>query len=280
MNYESAKKICVEKLTPEFGIVEAKSITRILFEDFFNYYTTEKDLDDFGVENQNHLFYFIEKVIQGFPIQYLTNSAYFWGRKFFVNSDVLIPRFETEELVEWIKLEVSKRNYIHSIIDIGTGSGCIPITLKLLFPNIEISALDISESALKIAAKNADNFKSEINLIHGDILTNIIFEKKFDIIVSNPPYIPEEEQVKMDKSVIDHEPKIALFVANNQPLIFYDSILNFAHNHLSDNGLIFVEINEFYANETLKLFEEKKYIATLKYDIQNKPRMIMAYKPN
>lgn len=280
MNYESAKKICVEKLTPEFGIVEAKSITRILFEDFFNYYTTEKDLDDFGVENQNHLFYFIEKVIQGFPIQYLTNSAYFWGRKFYVNSDVLIPRFETEELVEWIKLEVSKRNYIHSIIDIGTGSGCIPITLKLLFPNIEISALDISESALKIAAKNADTFKSEINFIHGDILSNIIFEKKFDIIVSNPPYISEEEQVKMDKSVIDHEPKIALFVANNQPLIFYDSILNFAHNHLSDNGLIFVEINEFYANETVKLFEEKKYIATLKYDIQNKPRMIMAYKPN
>ena len=280
MNYESAKKICVEKLTPEFGIVEAKSITRILFEDFFNYYTTEKDLDDFGVENQNHLFYFIEKVIQGFPIQYLTNSAYFWGRKFYVNSDVLIPRFETEELVEWIKLEVSKRNYIHSIIDIGTGSGCIPITLKLLFPNIEISALDISESALKIAAKNADTFKSEINFIHGDILSNIIFEKKFDIIVSNPPYIQEEEQVKMDKSVIDHEPKIALFVANNQPLIFYDSILNFAHNHLSDNGLIFVEINEFYANETVKLFEEKKYIATLKYDIQNKPRMIMAYKPN
>ena len=280
MNYESAKKICVEKLTLDFGIIEAKSITRILFEDFFNYYTTEKDLDDFGVENQNHLFYFIEKVIQGFPIQYLTNSAYFWGRKFYVNSDVLIPRFETEELVEWIKLEVSKRNYIHSIIDIGTGSGCIPITLKLLFPNIEISALDISESALKIAAKNADTFKSEINFIHGDILTNIIFEKKFDIIVSNPPYIQEEEQVKMDKSVIDHEPKIALFVANNQPLIFYDSILNFAHNHLSDNGLIFVEINEFYANETVKLFEEKKYIATLKYDIQNKPRMIMAYKPN
>jgi release factor glutamine methyltransferase len=280
MNYESAKKICVEKLTPDFGIIEAKSITRILFEDFFNYYTTEKDLDDFGVENQNHLFYFIEKVIQGFPIQYLTNSAYFWGRKFYVNSDVLIPRFETEELVEWIKLEVSKRNYIHSIIDIGTGSGCIPITLKLLFPNIEISALDISESALKIAAKNAATFKSEINFIHGDILTNIIFEKKFDIIVSNPPYIPEEEQVKMDKSVIDHEPKIALFVANNQPLIFYDSILNFSHNHLSDNGLIFVEINEFYANETVKLFEEKKYIATLKYDIQNKPRMIMAYKPN
>ncbi|MBK8721165.1 MAG: peptide chain release factor N(5)-glutamine methyltransferase [Saprospiraceae bacterium] len=280
MNYESAKKICVEKLTLDFGIIEAKSITRILFEDFFNYYTTEKDLDDFGVENQNHLFYFIEKVIQGFPIQYLTNSAYFWGRKFYVNSDVLIPRFETEELVEWIKLEVSKRNYIHSIIDIGTGSGCIPITLKLLFPNIEISALDISESALKIAAKNADTFKSEINFIHGDILSNIIFEKKFDIIVSNPPYIQEEEQVKMDKSVIDHEPKIALFVANNQPLIFYDSILNFAHNHLSDNGLIFVEINEFYANETVKLFEEKKYIATLKYDIQNKPRMIMAYKPN
>ena len=280
MNYESAKKICVEKLTPDFGIIEAKSITRILFEDFFNYYTTEKDLDDFGVENQNHLFYFIEKVIQGFPIQYLTNSAYFWGRKFYVNSDVLIPRFETEELVEWIKSEISKRNYILSIIDIGTGSGCIPITLKLLFPNIEISALDISESALKIAAKNADTFKSEINFIHGDILSNIIFEKKFDIIVSNPPYIPEEEQVKMDKSVIDHEPKIALFVANNQPLIFYDSILNFAHNHLSDNGLIFVEINEFYANETVKLFEEKKYIATLKYDIQNKPRMIMAYKPN
>lgn len=280
MNYESAKKICVEKLTPDFGIIEAKSITRILFEDFFNYYTTEKDLDDFGVENQNHLFYFIEKVIQGFPIQYLTNSAYFWGRKFYVNSDVLIPRFETEELVEWIKLEVSKRNYIHSIIDIGTGSGCIPITLKLLFPNIEISALDISESALKIAAKNADTFKSEINFIHGDILSNIIFEKKFDIIVSNPPYIPEEEQAKMDKSVIGHEPKIALFVANNQPLIFYDSILNFAHNHLSYNGLIFVEINEFYANGTVKLFEEKKYIATLKYDIQNKPRMIMAYKPN
>lgn len=276
MNFREAKSYCIEKLIPSFGKIEATSITRILFEDFFNYYTTEKDLDDFGTENQSHLFYFIEKLNDNYPVQYLTQSAYFWGRKFYVDENVLIPRFETEELVEWVIEDFEKYNDPISLIDIGTGSGCIPITLKLLFPYFEVFALDISEKALKVAEKNAKELGTSIHFIHADILKNPKTEKKFDIIVSNPPYIPNSEIIKMDKSVITNEPRIALFVPDEDPLIFYKAILNFANNQLNNSGLIYFEINEYFSEATLELIKKYGYTPILKHDMNNKPRMIKA----
>jgi len=276
MKFREAKSYCIEKLIPNFGKIEATSIARILFEDFFNYYTTEKDLDDFGTENQSHLFYFIDKLNDNYPVQYLTHTAYFWGKKFFVDENVLIPRYETEELVEWVKDDLGNNNESKSVIDVGTGSGCIPIILKLLFPHYELFALDISEMALKVAEKNAKELGTSINFIHADILKNPKTEKKFDIIVSNPPYIPNSEIIKMDKSVVKNEPSIALFVPNEDPLVFYKAILSFADNQLNNNGLLYFEINEYFSDATLELIKKYGYSPILKYDMNNKPRMIKA----
>lgn len=212
------------------------------------------------------------------PVQYVLNEAWFCGMKFYVDRNVLIPRPETEELVEWIiancKFPINKL----SILDIGCGSGCIAVTLKRKLRKADVWACDISEAALAVAKKNAENIGVKINFIQLDFLnedqTNNL--PAFDIIVSNPPYIPEKDKKQMKKNVLNYEPATALFVPDNDPLIFYKTIANFGKNHLSNGGNIYAEIHEESGQPVSGLFQSKGYSTILKKDMQEKDRMIKA----
>lgn len=214
-----------------------------------------------------------EELLQHRPVQYVLGEAWFAGMRFYVNENVLIPRPETEELVEWISstsLAVNGSTSPTTVLDIGTGSGCIPIALKKKSPQTAVFACDISESALKVAAENAASNKADIRFIQCDILNKKEWDKlpQVDIIVSNPPYIPLKDKATMEKNVLDHEPHIALFVDNNDPLIFYKAIAQLAIA-LSVKALYF-EIHEEQAKPILQLF----HTGELKKDMQGKDRMI------
>jgi release factor glutamine methyltransferase len=211
------------------------------------------------------------------PIQYVLGEAWFKGLKFFVNQNVLIPRPETEELVEWVREAIQNSKFkIQNIIDIGTGSGCIPISLKKIFPEISVFALEVSEGALEVAKRNASNLQAGIDLIHLDFLNeeNWSSLQKFDIIVSNPPYIKSSERESMHRNVLDFEPSIALFVEEDDALIFYRKIADFAITHLNQKGMVFLEINEALGKEVVSLFEGKGYETCLRKDLQGKDRML------
>jgi release factor glutamine methyltransferase len=213
------------------------------------------------------------------PVQYVLGEAWFYKRKFFVNKNVLIPRPETEELVEWIIKEIKpEKKTSCSILDIGTGSGCIPVSLKKEMPGCQVSALDVSEEALEVAKRNANELDADVTFF----LTNFLDEKEwetlpgYDIIVSNPPYIPISEKEMLDKNVTDFEPSVALFVEDKNPFIFYIKIAHFAKNHLTPGGKVFVEVHENFAGNVKSIFEKNGFAATIKKDIYGKERMIKA----
>jgi release factor glutamine methyltransferase len=213
----------------------------------------------------------------GKPIQYILGGTVFYGLPFKVSSAVLIPRPETEELVDWaiecnVLADITGSSV--RIIDIGTGSGCIAISLKKNLPNSEVFALDVSEEAIAIASANAALNQADINFIKADI-REFNTKQKFDVIISNPPYITPGEKEQMHENVLVHEPHLALFVTNEKPLEFYEAIADFAWVSLSDMGLLFFEINEYLAKETIEMLEAKSFInIELKEDMQGKDRMI------
>lgn len=210
------------------------------------------------------------------PVQYILGETEFYGMKFFVNENVLIPRPETEELIEWIIKDAEISDL--KIIDIGTGSGCIPIVLKKNLPNREIFALDFSGKALEMAKINAEFHQTEIHFLQNDFLKMDFNElPEFDLIVSNPPYISETEKNSMDENVVKFEPHSALFVSDENPLIFYERIIEFAKQKLNPNGKIYVEINQNLARETQALFETNFNYTELKMDISNNFRMIKSF---
>jgi release factor glutamine methyltransferase len=214
------------------------------------------------------------------PVQYVLHEAWFCGMSFYVDESVLIPRPETEELVEWIVEEVRSRKYEvgKDILDIGTGSGCIPISLKKKLPQADIYACDVSAPALTVAAKNAATQQTDINFIHADFLDAATWPTlpAVDIIVSNPPYIPQHNQHSMLPNVLAYEPHLALFVPNEDPLLFYDAIACFAQQKLLPGGTIFAEIHEDLGAQTKTLFESKGFVAEVKKDFQGKERMVKA----
>lgn len=210
------------------------------------------------------------------PIQYLLGVTEFFGLRFDVNPNVLIPRPETEELVEWILSENKNKKDI-KILDIGTGSGCIAISLAKNL-KAEVFAFDISEEALKTAQINSDNNHTFVHFIEFDILNDVWEGEKFDIIVSNPPYIRELEKHEIKPNVLENEPHLALFVSDENPLIFYEKITDFAKNHLSENGQLFFEINQYLGKETTEMLQQKGFTdIVLKKDIYGNDRMILAY---
>ena len=214
------------------------------------------------------------------PIQYILGKTEFYGLPFFVNKNTLIPRPETEELVTLI-LESIKSNGEKqiSILDIGTGSGCIPIALKKNTNNSKITAIDISSKALKVAKKNAELNNVSIHFKEIDILKTYSLSETYDVIISNPPYVRELEKEEMNKNVLNYEPQNALFVEDNNPLIFYDKISRLAKNHLVSNGVLFFEINEYLGEETKQLMSQIGFKSVeLKKDIFGKDRMIKALK--
>ncbi|MES2373525.1 MAG: peptide chain release factor N(5)-glutamine methyltransferase [Bacteroidota bacterium] len=216
------------------------------------------------------------------PIQYVLGEAWFAGMKFLVNEHVLIPRPETEELVDWIVGE-SKKSKIKNqkLLDIGTGSGCIPVSLKKLLPEFSVSSVDVSKEALEVAQKNAAGLHADINFLHFDFLDQANWDQLpvVDIIVSNPPYIKQSEHGSMSKNVLDFEPSIALFVPDEDALLFYRKIALFSKTHLSKGGSIFLEINEALGKEIIELYESNGYTIELRKDMQGKDRMARIYHP-
>ena len=212
------------------------------------------------------------------PIQYILGKTEFYGYPFLVTKDTLIPRPETEELVEWIlqELEFQKKKKT-SILDIGTGSGCIAISLAKKNKNLSVSAIDFSKEAIEIAKQNAKLNEVNIYLIEKDILLTKELDTAFDVIVSNPPYVRELEKVEIKNNVLQNEPHSALFVSDSNPLIFYSKIADLAKNHLTKNGLLFFEINQYLGQETKVMLSERGYKnIELRKDLFGNDRMIKA----
>ena len=208
------------------------------------------------------------------PVQYIVGETAFYGLLFKVDKNVLIPRPETEELVEWI-VQNHKKSESLKILDIGTGSGCIAVSLAKNLPNAKVFALDISEEALNVAKNNAEFNQVTIDFIPADILTIEKLPDTFDVIVSNPPYVRESEKDLMQQNVLSNEPHIALFVENENPLLFYDKIAELAKNHLTENGVLYFEINQYLGAETVDLLESKGFKnIELKKDIYGVDRMV------
>ncbi len=223
------------------------------------------------------------------PIQYILGETEFYGLPFLVNKNVLIPRPETEELVEWVLAESEnqqlKTNQTQlKILDIGTGSGCIPISIAKNLKNSSLYAVDISEKALNIAKKNAINNEVSVRFIPADILQKTSNEvktllqldkEKFDIMISNPPYVRDSEKTQIKNNVLQYEPHVALFVEDKDPLLFYNRIADFAKENLKASGLLFFEINQEFAQETVSLLKEKNFTNIIcKKDIFGVDRMI------
>ena len=211
------------------------------------------------------------------PIQYILGETEFYGLPFLVNENTLIPRPETEELVEWIikstkyKIQSTKLR----ILDIGTGSGCIAISLAKNIPNAEVSAIDVSDKALSTAKKNAEINKVEVSFILKNILETEELEGQFDIIVSNPPYVRNLEKAEIKPNVLEYEPHLALFVEDTDALLFYRKIAQLAQKNLSENGMLFFEINQYLGKETVELLEDLGFKnIVLKKDIYGNDRMI------
>ncbi|WP_347922176.1 peptide chain release factor N(5)-glutamine methyltransferase [Pontimicrobium sp. SW4] len=212
------------------------------------------------------------------PIQYILGDTEFYGLVFKVNPSVLIPRPETEELVAWIINEHKNKEGI-SILDIGTGSGCIAITLAKNLPNAKVFALDVSENALKLAKQNAISNDVEVEFIEADILDWDFNSLQFDVIVSNPPYVRELEKETMSANVLNHEPHLALFVKDDDALLFYRKITEISNEILKPNGQLYFEINENLGESTKELLANSNFKnVDLKMDIFEKDRMIKAIK--
>ena len=215
-------------------------------------------------------------LLEGRPIQYITGKTWFMGEPYIVNDQVLIPRPETEELVDWVIEYAAIKGKALRILDIGTGSGCIAIAIKKALPEAIVSAIDISTSAIKIAAANAATLKADIEFIALDILNTAFLPGQYDVIVSNPPYIPMHEMKNMELQVTDHEPNIALFVPDEDPLVFYKAIARLAKLHLSTNGQLFFEIHYDQGDAMIALLDEMHFHAELRTDLFGKDRMIRA----
>lgn len=209
------------------------------------------------------------------PIQYIIGETIFFGLPFKVNEKVLIPRPETEELVEWILVDLQEKKAEKlRVMDIGTGSGCIAVSLAKHLPNAQVTAIDISEAALETARVNAEQNRVEVRFVQRDILSTQELDSQYDIIVSNPPYVRELEKKEMQRNVLEHEPGGALYVKDEDPLVFYDKITLLAKDALSPGGALYFEINQYLATETAGLLTKYYFSSSLKKDIFGNDRML------
>lgn len=283
-----------ETLKTIYPITEIDSFFFLLLEEYLGFRRVDIVLkSDFKItqENLNLLQSATKQLEQEVPLQYIIGKTEFYGLPFVVNKHVLIPRPETEELVACVVSESSRVKTFNTsikqttetkqlkILDIGTGSGCIPISLKKQLPFAKISAIDISKEALTVAKKNAVLNNVDIHFILQDILKTVALDQHYDIIISNPPYVRELEKKELKNNVLKNEPHVALFVENDNPLIFYAKIAELAKKYLNKNGLLFFEINQYLGTETIDLVNKKglKNIQ-LKKDMFGNDRIIVASK--
>ncbi len=275
-------KFFKETLNEKFNKSEIEIFADYVFEEFCNISRIDRIVkNDYRVSESEMVLVVnsVNKILQNTPIQYVVNKAYFYDLQFYVDSSVLIPRPETEEIVRWVLESVDFEKKI-KILDIGTGSGCIAVSLAKNLPNSEITAVDISEKAISIAEKNSKINNVDIRFFKGNVLDlPTIPDEKFDIIVSNPPYVRMFEKDFMSANVLDYEPEIALFVPDENSLIFYKQIAEYAHSHLNEKGLLFFEMNENLSNETKDIMESFCFMdIQIKEDFRGKKRMIKGEK--
>ena len=283
MSLQDTKQAIKHQLSSLYDALEMNSMINIIIEEVTGWDALHQNIhknDALDQSQTEQLEYYVKQLLTGKPLQYIIEKAWFMGKVYFVNEAVLIPRPETEELVEWIIEYAQIINKPLSMIDIGTGSGCIPISLKLSIPNAKLTAIDISKEALAIAQKNAASYHTDIEWIEQDILQTKQLKDQYDIIISNPPYIPLREKVAMQKQVADHEPEIALFVTDQFPLIFYSKIAHIGKSALKTNGQLFFEIHYDQGDAIIALLNEMGYHAELRQDIYGKDRMVRASLKN
>lgn len=231
-----------------------------------------------SVQQQDVLHDYTNELMSHRPVQYVLNEAWFYDMFLYVDENVLVPRPETEELVDWLLKDLQQPG---TVLDIGTGSGCIALAIKKHAPQLTVHACDISEGALKVAQRNAGRLYLDMQFHQLDILSAAAQASLpiFDIIISNPPYIPQSDQAEMTRNVLDHEPWQALFVENNDPLLFYSAIAVFAKDHLSGNGAVYLEIHEAMGNAVAAVFEQQGFNdVEIRKDLQGKDRMVKAKK--
>ncbi len=279
MTYKEFHRKTQNELSAIYDEQESENITFMLMEDATGYSRSKLrslDREEIPETFVFRVYKYLHGLMQHQPVQYALGYTWFYKQKFSVNPSVLIPRRETEELVYRIIKECRGRKV--SVLDIGTGSGCIAVSLQLEIPDAEISAIDISSEALETAKKNASDLKADkICFDKMDILNESDWSKlgKYDVIVSNPPYITEKEKAEMHNNVLLHEPHQALFVNNGDPLQFYKAIAKFAQTHLKKGGQVFFECNEIYAAQTEKLLNEDGFGHTeVLKDMQGKERIV------
>lgn len=261
---------------PIYGANEAKQIARMILEEMagvsFTELVTAPDAECEIVEMAR-----VEsELAAGRPVQYIIGEADFCGLRFMVREGVLIPRPESEELVDWVVSEASSRA---RVLDIGTGSGVLAIALNVQLVDSEVIALDVSQDALEIARANGTKLAPEVKFLEGDALRGVenFVDGEFDIIISNPPYIPQCEEQDMRKNVVDFEPHLALFVPDNDPLLFYREIARSAKKLLREGGKLYYEIHENFASETAQMLRTEGLTEVeVRNDINEKPRMICA----
>ncbi len=290
MKIKDIQSLFHKELDVIYGKEETDSFFFILIDAYYEITRMQLALKpDYKVNNADAVLSALPLLKDEQPIQYILGNTEFYGLPFKVNKHVLIPRPETEELVEWVLKQTTDKQLTassYTMLDIGTGSGCIAISLAKRFPNAKIYALDVSKEALKVAKHNAKLNKVSIEFIEANILnikTSIPGFKnlKFDVIVSNPPYVREKEKEFMKPNVVDNEPHLALFVKDENPLQFYEAITQFAIGNLNEAGLLYFEINEYLSKDMIQLLKKNNFNKIeLKQDIFKKDRMIKGEKTN
>jgi release factor glutamine methyltransferase len=260
---------------------EIRNISYLVAEQLLNYSKIDfhlKDQEPISPESAEKFRQALIRLKNWEPVQYIVGATEFYGLPFRVDRRVLIPRPETEELVEWIIRENSRKPV--SILDIGTGSGCIAVTIAKNLPQAKVSACDISEAALALAGVNAEINRTAVRFFHMDVLNgNVHVPEKMDVIVSNPPYVRHREKSLMRRNVLDYEPEHALFVPDENPLVFYRSIALMGRKYLNDGGKLYMEINEQFPAELGRLLENTGYYGIeVRKDMAGKPRMIKGMK--
>ena len=279
MNAKTYKKQFVDSLESLYGIEEAESFFYLILENKHQMKRIDLALNsNFDFSEEDILIWekIKSRLLKEEPIQYILGSTHFMDLSFKVTPDVLIPRPETEELVEWIINESKNRTSL-KILDIGTGSGCIAISLAHHLPNAEVFAIDVSAKALQMAKQNALLNHVEVHFLEIDILKAENLPQQFDIIVSNPPYVRNLEKEEIKNNVLEHEPHLALFVDDFNALIFYKKIAELAIKNLNNNGQLFFEINQYLGREMVQLLEDLQFSnIELRKDIYGNARMTRA----
>ncbi len=278
MKIKEIERLYQDSLAGQYDLNEAAGIFSLVLESISGWSLNQINIhimQEASAVQYDSLLAALSELKTGKPVQHVVHTAWFYGKQFEVTADVLIPRPETEELVEWI---LQSLNPDADVLDIGTGSGCIAITIKSKRADVKVRAMDVSEGALVIAKKNAALHHTEIEFLQEDVL-NYSTEQKFDIIVSNPPYITQREKEEMHDHVLLHEPHLALFVTDENPLIFYKAIADLAMNVLKPDGYLFFEINEYLGKEMIAMLKGLNFTdILLKKDMQGKDRMIRCKK--